>query len=183
MLEEERKLIKKATVGESEAFGLLYDYYLPKIYRFILIKVSHREEAEDLSHQVFLQAWQNIREYDDRGHPFSSWLYRIARNTVIDYYRKNKQLISLHDSVPFQLAEETEINNKTAVLIEFERVLTALKQLKPTDQEVIILRFIEEFSVAETATSVNKTEGAVKLIQHRALKKLKKILEKSEKYE
>ena len=180
MLEEERKLIKKATVGESEAFGLLYDYYLPKIYRFILIKVSHREEAEDLSHQVFLRAWQNIREYDDRGYPFSSWLYRIARNAVIDYYRQNKQLIGLSEA-RCQLAEETEAGDKTAVLIEFERALAALKQLNPIDQEVIVLRFIEEFSIAETAASVNKTEGAVKLIQHRALKRLKKILEKPEK--
>lgn len=179
MLEEERKLIKKAMVGEAEAFGLLYDYYLPKIYRFVLIKVGHREEAEDLSHQVFLQAWQGIREYDDRGYPFSSWLYRIARNAIIDYYRKNKQLMSLDDPVSLELAEESNLNDKIAASLDFERTIAALKQLKPIEQEVIIMRFIEELSITETAAAVNKTEGAVKLIQHRALQRLKKILKKS----
>ena len=93
MLESEKVYIKKAKSGNQEAFGALYDHYLPSIYRFILLKVSNRAEAEDLSHEVFLSAWKNIPGYKDKGFPFSSWLYQIARNAVIDFYRTSKKNI------------------------------------------------------------------------------------------
>jgi len=94
----EENLIIEAIRGESSAFGQLYDHYQPRIYRFILVKVGHREEAEDLTHQVFLNAWKNIDGYQHRGFPFSSWLYSIARNAVIDYYRTNKNEVPLDDA-------------------------------------------------------------------------------------
>ena len=90
---KEEDLINKAKNRDSEAFGLLYDQYLPAIYRFILLKTSHKVTAEDLTHQVFLNAWQNIENYQSRGFPFSSWLYRIANNAVIDYYRTDKNIL------------------------------------------------------------------------------------------
>src|ERR1700677_3343750 len=80
MIDGEEKLIQEAVRGDSSAFGLLYDHYQPMIYRFVAVKVGRREEAEDITHQVFMNAWQNIASYRHRGHPFSSWLYRIARN-------------------------------------------------------------------------------------------------------
>ncbi|MEY4731540.1 MAG: hypothetical protein RL681_486, partial [Candidatus Parcubacteria bacterium] len=100
MLDGEKRIIQRAVKGEASAFGLLYDRYQPQIYRFIFLKVSRREEAEDLTHQVFLQALQHIGEYEDVGFPFTSWLYRIARNEVIDHYRTRKQAISLDDIDP-----------------------------------------------------------------------------------
>ena len=105
MLEDEQKLVKQAQDGGVEAFGLLYDHYLPRIYRFVLLKVSHREDAEDLSHQAFLKAWENIEQYDFRGYSFGSWLYRIARNVTIDYYRSAKTEVST-DNIA-DLIEET----------------------------------------------------------------------------
>ena len=90
-MKEEPELIKKAKNRNPEAFGLLYDQYLPAIYRFILLKIGDKVTTEDLAHQVFLSAWQNIENYQTQGFPFSSWLYRIAHNAVIDYYRTGKK--------------------------------------------------------------------------------------------
>ena len=90
MVDGEEKILTLAIRGKASAFGSLYDHYQPRIYRFVAIKVGRREEAEDLTHQVFLNAWQNIGNYKDLGHPFSSWLYKIARNQIADYYRARR---------------------------------------------------------------------------------------------
>src|SRR3984885_16080132 len=100
MIDGEEKLIKQAVRGVSSAFGPLYDHYQPMIYRFVLVKVGRREDAEDITHQVFMSAWQNIRGYKHRGHPFSSWLYQIARNQVVDHYRAKKSETSLEKMDP-----------------------------------------------------------------------------------
>lgn len=180
MLDGEVKLIKDAVRGKASAFGLLYDHYQPKIYRFVLIKVGRREEAEDLTHQVFLNAWKKISNYKDLGFPFSSWLYRIARNQVIDHYRTRKQEVGLEEvdaeiSTDFGL-NEIVIDDKR----QLERVMEALRELREDYQEVLIMRFVEDLSVKETAAAVEKSEGAVKLMQHRAVKELKKVFQ--EKY-
>ena len=103
MLEEEKSLIKKARAGNTKAFGNLYDHYLPQIYRFILLKVRRKSEAEDLAHEVFLSAWKNIGNYADQGFPFSSWLYQIAKNAVIDFYRTSK------NNLPVEMVDESFI--------------------------------------------------------------------------
>lgn len=174
MIDGEKNLIENAIKGEAEAFGLLYDRYQPQIYRFIFIKVGHREEAEDLTHQVFLKSWENIDSYNFQGFPFSSWLYRVARNQVIDYYRTKKINLSLESIVELK----TE-NPNTKIIddaLDIEKVKKAISQLNPGQQDVIVLRFIEDFSPGETASILNKTETAVKLLQYRAIKNLKKIL-------
>ncbi|MDE2019200.1 MAG: sigma-70 family RNA polymerase sigma factor [Patescibacteria group bacterium] len=178
MLDGEEKLIHDAVKGDSSAFGLLYDHYQPMIYRFVAVKVGRREEAEDITHQVFLSAWQNIRRYEHRGHPFSSWLYRIARNRIIDHYRSSHENVSLEGLAVEEIvvAPQNAASDISAQL-EMERVLKALHELKPEYQDVIILRFIEDLSIKETAAAMKKTEGAVKLMQHRAMAELRKILE------
>lgn len=176
---EEEKLIQDAVKeGDSSAFGKLYDHYQPMIYRFVIVKVGRREEAEDITHQVFLQAWQNIRAYRHRGHPFGSWLYRIARNQVIDYYRSHK------DDVSLEVADiEGEANHAhqpdASLQMDMERVMKAIRDLKPEYQDAIIFRFVEDLSIKETADAMHKTEGAIKLIQHRAIEELKKRIHES----
>lgn len=179
MIDGEEKLIQDAVKeGDSSAFGKLYDHYQPMIYRFVFVKVSRREEAEDITHQVFLQAWQNIRTYRHRGHPFGSWLYRIARNQVIDHYRSRK------DDAPLEAADAEGIVYQTnqpdmSLQMDMERVMAAIHHLKPDYQDVVIFRFIEDLSIRETADAMHKTEGAVKLIQHRAIEELKKKIHES----
>ncbi len=176
MLDGEKRIIQRAKRGEASAFGLLYDRYQPQIYRFIFLKVSRREEAEDLTHQVFLQALQHIGEYEDVGFPFTSWLYRIARNEVIDHYRTKRQAISLDDVDPEYFATLDRAMEDAERRMDVRRVTDALKQLKPEYQDVIIMRFIEDLSPKEIAVALQKSEGAVKLLQHRAVKQLQQLL-------
>ena len=176
MLDGEKRIIQRAKRGEASAFGLLYDRYQPQIYRFIFLKVSRREEAEDLTHQVFLQALQHIGEYEDVGFPFTSWLYRIARNEVIDHYRTKRQAISLDDVAPEYFATLDRAMEDAERRMDVRRVTDALKQLKPEYQDVIIMRFIEDLSPKEIAVALQKSEGAVKLLQHRAVKQLQQLL-------
>lgn len=176
MLDGEKDLIKDAIRGEASAFGLLYDYYQPKIYRFVILKVGQREEAEDLTHQVFLSAWENIKKYKHRGFPFSSWLYRIARNQVIDFYRTSKRDVSLGEVNPEYFISPATTHLAAEKDLGMEKVLLALGKLEPNYQDVIIMRFVEDLSVKETAAALGKSEGAVKLAQHRAIKKLRSLL-------
>ncbi|MEK7464241.1 MAG: sigma-70 family RNA polymerase sigma factor [Patescibacteria group bacterium] len=174
MREEEKELVKKAQKGDSGAFGNLYDKYLPGIYRFVILKVGHRADAEDLSHQVFMNAWQNINKFEFQGFPFSSWLYRIASNAVIDFWRTKKNPLSIdlipEDSLKDDSKIELALDNKMGV----ETIKSALTKLEGDQQDIIIMKFVNELSNKEIAEILNKTEGAVRVIQHRALKQLKK---------
>jgi RNA polymerase sigma-70 factor (ECF subfamily) len=177
MIEDERNLIIRAKGGEAEAFGLLYDEYLPKIYRFVLLKTGHREEAEDLTHQVFLQAWKSLKNYNDQGYPFSSWLYRIARNLAIDYYRRFKLNVPFEEAEIFGERDQRDLAASFDLSQESIKLTAAVQKLKDNEQAVIIMRFIDELSVKETAAAIDKSEGAVKLIQHRAIQKLRKLMD------
>lgn len=176
MMNGEEALIQAAVKGDSSAFGSLYDHYQAMIYRFVAIKVGSREEAEDITHQVFLSAWQNVRNYKHRGHPFSSWLYRIARNQVIDHYRAGRGMVSIEKVDPELFAVSGSEPEALAHKLRLEDVRKAVATLKPDYQDVIIMRFVEDVSLRETAAILKKTEGAVKLIQHRAVKELKRML-------
>lgn len=180
MLEDEKQLIEKASGGDPVAFGLLYDHYLPKIYRFVLLKVGQREEAEDLTHQAFLRAWEHIARYADQGFPFGSWLYRIAKNIIIDHYRsfeKRKRDVDLEDVMEQLIDTESSIMDKTLdVKFDMELLMKAMERLKDVEQDVIIMRFVEDLPHEEVAEHIGKSVGATKLIQHRALKNLKVVL-------
>lgn len=177
MIDGEEKVVQSAIGGEASAFGLLYDHYQPRIYRFVAIKVGRREDAEDLTHQVFMSAWQSIKTYRHRGFPFSSWLYQIARNQVIDFYRTSKKEFSIEESDPEQFASEAQAHVVVDRLFELESVGRAIRTLKSEYQDVLILRFVEDCSVRETAHALKKSEGAVKLIQHRAVKALQALFD------
>ncbi len=177
-MEEERKLISRAKEGKEEAFGQLYDKYMPAIYRFVFLKVGgQKAQAEDICHEVFLNAWQNIRNFKFQGYPFSSWLYRIAGNAVIDYYRTRKVNVDI-ENIPEEPAVETaSLAERMDDRLELENIQQYLKKLEPNYQDVLIMKFVEELSNKEIAVALEKSEGAVRVIQHRALKQLKKYIE------
>lgn len=174
---EEKLIILDAIGGKASAFGLLYDKYNGQIYRFIYLKVSHREEAEDLTHQVFLNAWQNIKGYKIQGFPFSSWLYQIARNQVIDHYRTKKETIDLENMEEPAISAIT-LDEKLGLDMEINLVKSAISKLTQEQQDVIILRFIDDLSPKEVAIALNKPESTIRVLQHRAIKNLQKILQK-----
>lgn len=183
ILEAEKDLIFQAQGGGSEAFGKLYDHYGPAIYRFIAIRVSSRQEAEDLTHEVFLSAWQKLPSYKEKGFPFSSWLYRIARNRVIDHYRTKKDQLSLDDpekELSAKIADEAivSIDVEMDKSLSIEEVKAVMKNLSQDQQDVIILRFVEDLEPREIAKILKKSEGSVRTIQFRAIEALKKLIAK-----
>lgn len=173
MLDGENKLIRDAIRGDSSAFGLLYDHYQPQIYRFIYLKVGRREEAEDITHQVFLSAWQNVGSYKSQGFPFSSWLYQIARNKVIDHYRSKKVGVAIETVEEVLIAGDPSPLESADIKLRIHSLRQAILKLKPEYQEIIAMRFVEEMSLKEAAHILKKSEGAIKLLQHRAIKNLK----------
>ncbi len=169
---EIRQLIKKAKKGDAEAFGLIYDQFLDRIYRFIYLKVTNREEAQDLAQQAFMKAWEAINRFEDEGLPFSSWLYRIARNLVIDFYRVQKNNVSLDESLVVlhsdDLEEQLFKNQKN------EEIKEALKDLTGEQRDIIILRFVDDLSYKEIGKIIKKNPAALRILQHRAINKLRK---------
>ncbi len=181
---EEEKIIRDAKNGDREAFGLLYDRYAPRIYRFIFLKTGHRSDAEDLLHEVFIAAWKGIGRYEIGAFPVTSWLYQIARNRVIDHYRAAKGGVSLdelleNNALPIELTSTSggilleALNRK----LELHEAMEAVRSLPEEQQTVVIMRFVEDLSPEEVGYAIGKTAGAVRLIQHRAIKKLKTMIE------
>lgn len=175
MLEGEEKLIREAKRGNPESFAKLYDHYLAPIYRFIYLKVNQREAVEDLTHEVFLNAWQNMGNYRLQGFPLSSWLYQIARNRIIDYYRTRKNHVRLENIDPDTVGVHNQIEPALDQELGLEKILAAVRHLNHDQQDVLLMRFVEDLSHQEIAQTLEKSEGAVRLIQHRALNELKKI--------
>jgi RNA polymerase sigma-70 factor (ECF subfamily) len=173
---EEQRLVSRASRRDSAAFGVLYESHLDRVYRYIYYRVGSTAEAEDLSEQVFLKAWEAIDRYESRGVPFVAWLYRLAHNLVIDHYRARRPTMPLEDVAE---AEEPGANILDAVesQLDAEEVRLAVRKLSPEHQQLIVLRFVEGMSHAEVAQITGKTEGATRVVQYRALQSLAKAMQ------
>ncbi len=178
-LPEERQFVQRAKSGDSEAFGKLYDAYLERIYRYVYFRVSDDQTAEDLTSQVFLKAWENIKGYHPGNTPFLAWLYTIARNQVIDHYRTRKESVPL-DEVARQPAREQPVDEQVEMKFELQSMRKALQFLTEDQQQVLVLKFIAGMSTEHIARMMNKREGAIRALQMRALQALAKIAEEKE---
>ncbi|MFW6117864.1 MAG: RNA polymerase sigma factor [Chloroflexota bacterium] len=170
-------LVQRAIGHDAEAFGRLYDMHVDRVYRHIYYRVGNEQDAEDLTQQVFFKAWQAIDRYKRKATPFVAWLMTISHNLVVDFYRTKKDKTYLEVEV---LASDPASNPEHAAEASFEqqRLRRAILQLRGDEQQVVILRFIEGFEFAEIASLLNKKEGNIRVILHRALVKLRKIVEK-----
>ena len=173
----EEKLIKQAVEGNKRAFGRLYETYLEQIYRYVYYRVSDHQEAEDLTEMTFLKAWEMIPKLkgQDVIRNFRAWIYRIAHNLVVDHYRKKKPEFQMngHTDLP---SADTTLEAGFQEKEQGKQLKKAISQLEPAMQGVIIARFINQLSHAETAMALNLKEGHVRVLQHRALKKLRVLL-------
>jgi RNA polymerase sigma-70 factor (ECF subfamily) len=167
-------LVAKAKQGQEEAFGSIYNLYFEKIYRFIYYRVSHKEIAEDLSEDVFLKAFSKLSSIQ-KDASFEGWLYQIARNKVIDYYRDKKQLVALED-VENTLEYETNIIDVLELKENQKIFLKILKELGTEQQLVIKLKFLENLENEQIAEIMHKNEGAIRVIQHRAIARLQELI-------
>lgn len=168
-------LVKKASQGDAEAFGKLYDLHLDAVYRYVYYKVSSPSEAEDLTGQVFLRAWEAIPRYQWREIPFSHWLMRLARNAVIDHYRTAKTHGELDDQL---VAREPDPQGEYLREERNRGLEAAIRRLPEEQRTVITLRFVEEMDYAQVAQIMGKSQGALRVVQHRALAALKRMLER-----
>lgn len=173
----EATLVEHAVAGDADAFGELYLLHLDAIYRYTYYRVGNANDAEDLTEQVFLNAWEALPHYKRRGIPFSSWLYRIAHNVVADYHRRQRPTVSMPS--PEKADWENEQPTSLERVIEAEEasaLATAIAQLPEEQQQVIVLRFIEGLKHAEVARIIGKSEGACRVIQYRTLAALNQLL-------
>lgn len=169
---EIEELVFKAQDGDQQSFAELYDIFVDPIYRYVYYRVNSAD-AEDLVETVFLKVWENLRQYrQQKNKSFSAWIFRITHNLVVDYYRKDKSSEELSINIPDQNRQHNPIK-VTQDSMNKEVLGKAIKKLKPAYQEVIIYKFINELSNSEIAEILKKTEGSLRILQHRALKALK----------
>ncbi len=174
-MHDEESLVQRAKQHDQEAFTQLYEKYFDKIYRYVSLKVGDRMEAEDITQQVFLKAIKSISSFRWKGFPFSSWLFRIAHNQVVDYLRKKtkRETVALDDTL---LASDDDPQLAFERKLDIEQLALATKKLTRAQQEVISLRFAGDLPIAQVAKVMGRSEGAVKALQHSAVVALRKEL-------
>lgn len=172
---QDKVLVTKTRSGKEQAYAKIYDKYYDDIYRFIFFRVSSVQVAEDLAADVFMKAWKYITEQKKTIENCRALLYRIARYTVIDYYRKHKA-IPLENEEIDAIVVENRIEQKIDLQLDLELVQGALIKLSKEEQQIIVLRFIRELSYREIAEVVGKKRGAIRVLVHRTIKKLQQII-------
>jgi RNA polymerase sigma-70 factor, ECF subfamily len=170
-MSEDEVLVTKVQAGDSAAFGTLYDNYIDKIYRFIYYKTFSKELAEDLTSDTFMKALEKIHTFDVKRGRFSTWLYQIARNTVIDYMRKSRPEVSLEDDWDFGFDERTV--ERLDAISDLKKVEAFLDTLPARSREIVTLRVWEGHSYAEIAELIGGTEASIKMSFSRTLKQMK----------
>jgi RNA polymerase sigma-70 factor (ECF subfamily) len=175
-VQEELNLVQRARQGDQEAFAQLYETHFDKIFRYVVLKIRNQTEAEDMTQQVFVKAYESIGSYQPQGVPFTAWLFRIAHNQMVDYVRKEskKPTVPLDESLP--IMDDSDLEHDVETKIEMEKVVVATKQLTKAQREVISLRFAGGLSITEAARTMRKSEGAIKALQHSAILSLRKTL-------
>ena len=170
----DKDALAQASQGDQEAFGLLYERYVDRIYNYVYYRTGNQHDAEDLTARVFYRALRHIGNYQDRGLPFSAWLYRIAHNLVANWHRDNsrKREIPLDESFPLRFKGDQP---EAAVLKSEEQgdLLSVIRRLPPDRQQLLILKFVEHLANAEIGQIMGRTEGAVKSLYHRTLLSLR----------
>lgn len=172
------ELVKKAQKGDAAAFAGLYEHFYAKMHRYVSFKMGNANEPEDVTEDVFLRMLDSISSFKWQGYPFSSWLFRIAHNLVVDYFRKKgrQKTALLDDAIGIIGATSYDLYQNLDVKLSIKEVNEAISRLTNLQQEVLSLRFAGGLSVRETADAVGKNENAVKALQHAGIKKLRQLL-------
>ena len=169
-------LVQKAIAGNDTAFGQIYDLYYERVYRFIFYRVSHREIAEDLVAETFIRIWNKVSEIQEIG-AFQGWMFQIARNLVIDHYRTRKADTDI-STLENVLEYDDNVIEKTNLGFQQKEFLAALEQLSDEQQLIIKLKFFDDLDNKEISQVLDKSEGAIRVIQHRAINELKHLIQK-----
>lgn len=169
-IKDDEQVLAQAIQGDSEAFGILYERYVERIYNYIYYRTGNPYDAEDLTERVFTRALRHIGKYHNRGLPLSAWLYRIAHNLVANWHRDNsrRREIPLDEGIaashPSEHPEQELVHSE-----EKEHLLKVIRTLPVERQQLLILKFVEHLSNAEIGLVMGRTEGAIKSLYHRTL--------------
>ena len=175
---DDAQLIQMAKGGDAEAFGLLYERHSHRVFRFLYAHLDDRQDAEDLMEEVFMRVWHTIAGYHEKGVPFLAFLFRIARNGLIDHYRKSKPSRQIASFDELSLRDcQPEPGERVATTLEYLEVQQVLGKLREDYRTVLVLRLLSELSPEETAQVMQRSIGAVRVLQHRALSAMRELLE------
>jgi RNA polymerase sigma-70 factor, ECF subfamily len=169
------RLVAEAKAGDAEAFGAIFDAYAGPVHRFIASRVNRPSDAEDLTQLVFVKALEALPRYEARGIPFGGWLFRLARNAIIDQIRTRKDHLPLLAATTRE-TEDAGPEARAALRDDLERVAAALMELTDDQREVIELRFFAGLSVLEAANAMGRQEGTIRGLQFRAIAALRRSL-------
>jgi RNA polymerase sigma-70 factor (ECF subfamily) len=175
-VQEEEALVLQAVRGDQQAFARLYEAHFDRIYRYVYLKIGDREEAEDMTQQVFLRALGSVTSFKYHGTPFTAWLFRIAHNQMVDYLRKKTRrpaTVEIDETVPCEANDPVRM---TELSMSIEQLHQATQNLTRAQREVISMRFAGGLSIEEVARAMGKNPGAIKALQHAAVQALRKQL-------
>jgi RNA polymerase sigma-70 factor (ECF subfamily) len=171
-------LVEQAQQGNRDALEELYLLHFDRIYSYLHMSVGNRHDAEDLTTQVFVKMLESIGKFRWRSAPFSAWLFRIAHNLAMDHFRANKRWQPEEEVPEPDPGERSAAEEEALESIGRQSMLEMIGKLSHEQQQVLTLKFVFNFSNAEAATILDKTEGAIKSLQHRALASLQRQLQK-----
>jgi RNA polymerase sigma-70 factor (ECF subfamily) len=172
-------LVEQAREGSPDAFASLYDRYVERVYRFVLYRVGGESAlAEDITSEVFVRALRKIKTFTWQGRDVGAWFVTIARNLVLDHFKSGRFRLEVVGAEPPESTREGVVDPEDAALSRVSQadLYKAIQQLGNEQQEVIYWRFLQSYSVSETAAAMDKSEGAIKALQYRAVKALYKLV-------
>jgi RNA polymerase sigma-70 factor (ECF subfamily) len=167
---EEAQLVARAKEDPS-AFGDLYELHFQRMYRFVYSRVQDRAVAEDVTSEVFMKALRSIGRYQDTGRPFSAWLYQIAVNAVADRYRSQRPVEDIDEQ--YQLSDGSSLEETAAHRDELRRIWRLIEELPDQQRTALVLKFQEDMKIEDIAVAMGKSAGAVKLLVHRGVTRLR----------
>ena len=171
-----RRLVEKAQEGDRDSLEELYLLHFDRIYSYLHMSVGNRHDAEDLTTQVFVKMLESIGKFRWRSAPFSAWLFRIAHNLAMDHFRASKRWQPEEEVPEPDPGEESAAEEEALESIGRQSMLELIEKLSREQQQVLTLKFVFNFSNADAATILDKTDGAIKSLQHRALASLQRQL-------
>jgi len=175
-VQDEESLVRRAQQRDQAALTQIYEENFDRIYRYIVLKIGDKTEAEDMTQQVFLKAVKSISSFKwKKDTPISAWLYRIAHNQVVDYFRKKSKraTVPLDESLASGNPEPGQV---AELNLDIEQLISATGRLTEAQREVISLRFAGDLPIAQVARIMGKSEGAIKALQHSAILSLRKVM-------
>ena len=177
--ESEDYLVQQAIKRDRAAFTALYERCVDRVYRHVYYRVSSHADAEDITQEAFVKAWQSIDKYKRTGAPFVAWIITIAGNLVIDHYRRQANVVVTDEIYEVKPAEQVQDPAREAEMNFNNSVIkAAILKLKGNKQKVILMHFIDDLTYEEIAKALNKNEGAIRVIQYRALGELRSLLKR-----